>query len=41
VGALVTATHQTEEIMFEQNGEYVDVQFRSTREADVSGWGSC
>ena len=38
VGALVTATHQTEEIMFEQNGEYVDVQFRSTREADVHGW---
>lgn len=37
VGALVTATHQTEEIMFEQNGEYVDVQFRSTREADVRG----
>jgi len=37
VGALVTATHQTEEIMFEQNGQFVDIQFRSTREADVTG----
>ena len=37
VGALVTATHQTEEIMFEQAGEFVDIQFRSTREADVDG----
>ena len=36
VGALVTATHQTEEIMFEQNTQFVDAQFRSTREADVS-----
>jgi fatty acid desaturase len=37
VGSLVTATHQTEEIMFEQNGQFVDIQFRSTREADVKG----
>tara|TARA_B100001142_G_scaffold176255_2_gene175832 strand:- start:671 stop:1987 length:1317 start_codon:yes stop_codon:yes gene_type:complete len=37
VGSLVTATHQTEEIMFEQGGEFVDIQFRSTREADVKG----
>jgi len=35
VGAIVTATHQTEEIIFEPDGEFVDVQFRSTREADV------
>lgn len=34
VGALVSATHQSEEIMFEQ-GEFVDVQFRSTRDAEV------
>ena len=32
VGALVSATHQSEEIMEEQ-GEFVDVQFRSTRDA--------
>jgi fatty acid desaturase len=37
VGALVTATHQTEEIMYEQAGQFVDIQFRSTREADVDG----
>ena len=35
VGALVSATHQSEEMMDEQ-GEFVDVQFRSTRDADVS-----
>ena len=35
VGAIVTATHQTEEIIFEPDGEFVDVQFRSTREAEV------
>jgi fatty acid desaturase len=34
VGSLVTATHQSEEIMYE-DGSFVDVQFRSTREADV------
>ena len=34
VGALVTATHQTEEIMYEQAGQFVDIQFRSTREAE-------
>ena len=38
VGALVTATHQTEEIMFEQNTPFVDMQFRSTREANVGGF---
>jgi len=32
VGAIVSATHQSEEIMEEQ-GEFVDVQFRSTRDA--------
>jgi len=35
VGALVSATHQSEEMMDEQ-GEFVDVQFRSTRDAEVS-----
>ena len=34
VGSLVTATHQSEEIMYE-DGSFVDIQFRSTREADV------
>ena len=34
VGSLVTATHQSEEIMFE-DGQFVDQQFRSTREANV------
>lgn len=33
VGALVSATHQSEEIMDEQ-GEFMDVQFRSTRDAE-------
>jgi len=34
VGSIVSATHQSEEVMFEQ-GEYVDVQFRSTRDAEA------
>eukprot|EP00958_Prasinococcus_capsulatus_P001080 scaffold100_cov357-Prasinococcus_capsulatus_cf.AAC.12 len=35
VGAIVSATHQSEEVMFDQ-GEFVDVQFRSTRDALVA-----
>ena len=36
VGSLVSATHQSEEIMDASNaGEYVDGQFRSTRDAET------
>lgn len=34
VGALVSATHQSEEMLAEQ-GEFVDQQFRTTRDAEV------
>jgi len=37
VGSIVTATHQSEPLDYEQ-GEFVDVQFRSTRDADVGTW---
>ena len=36
-GAIVSATHQSEEIM-DERGEYVDMQFRSTREAECGPW---
>ena len=43
VGALVTATHQTEEIMFEQNGQFVDAQFarRGRRTSRAGSRSSC
>jgi len=36
VGAIVSATHQSEELMHEQEPDYVKAQFNSTRDADVS-----